>query len=226
MRSHPNILIALVVALLGCVDARAQTTSSGMFGQRTTGSSLGPGNRTFSAGATTSSNAANAGQVTGAERFLRQNHQAGQFIGTDATAAAYALRNFSIYGATAGNRLQQGLSNLRAAAQSATQAQPGQNGVVPPFQTAVEAGFVPPQRAGQQVFENLRLHLQEARGIRVARPIQVAVEGDTAILRGEVASVRDRTLAEHLARFEPGIRTVRNELTVTAPAAGPAPAPR
>jgi osmotically-inducible protein OsmY len=44
--------------------------------------------------------------------------------------------------------------------------------------------------------------------------IEVAVEDRTAILRGEVAERQDAVLAELLVRFEPGVDSVRNELTV------------
>lgn len=223
MRVLSSVTAALVLAIL-TAQAEAQSTSSGMFGQRTTGSSLGPGNRTFSAGATTGSNAASAGQISGNERFLRANHQAGQFVGADSTDAAYALRNFSIYGANAANRLQQLGGTLRSAARAAAQQQASQSAVVPPFQTAIEASFARPEISTQRVSESLARHVAGNRGIQASRPIQVAVEGDTAILRGEVASQRDRTLLEHLARFEPGIRNVRNELTVPAVKAAPPPA--
>lgn len=53
---------------------------------------------------------------------------------------------------------------------------------------------------------------------RLRAPLGVSIEHETAILRGAVASEYDRTLAGHLARFEPGVRNVKNELTV-APAA-------
>lgn len=45
-------------------------------------------------------------------------------------------------------------------------------------------------------------------------PIRVTVVRETAILRGRVASPRDRELAENVVRLEPGIWDVRNELTV------------
>ncbi len=54
--------------------------------------------------------------------------------------------------------------------------------------------------------------------------IDVAVEGDVAILRGEVDTERSGKVAVVLARMEPGIKSVRNELTVAKPVE-PAPAP-
>jgi len=49
---------------------------------------------------------------------------------------------------------------------------------------------------------------------RLRSPLEVTIRQETAILRGVVASPRDRLLAGHLARFEPGVREVKNELTV------------
>jgi len=50
--------------------------------------------------------------------------------------------------------------------------------------------------------------------IRRRSPITVTIEGQTATLRGRVASQEDRMLAEDLALMEPGISQVRNELVV------------
>lgn len=52
--------------------------------------------------------------------------------------------------------------------------------------------------------------------------IDIEVDGSRVILRGEVANAQDSKLATILARFEPGVRTVQNELTVTRDVA-PAP---
>jgi osmotically-inducible protein OsmY len=51
--------------------------------------------------------------------------------------------------------------------------------------------------------------------------VDIEVDGNRVILRGEVASPQDSKLATILARLEPGVRTVQNELTVAEP---PAPA--
>lgn len=56
-----------------------------------------------------------------------------------------------------------------------------------------------------------------ARTPRIARvsPITVTMEQDTAVLRGQVRTQRDRQLAEDIVRLEPGVWEVRNELAVT-----------
>jgi hypothetical protein len=58
-------------------------------------------------------------------------------------------------------------------------------------------------------------------GNRLRSPLGVSIEHETAILRGVVAADYDRTLAGHLARFEPGVRNVKNELTVAPAASSP-----
>jgi hypothetical protein len=81
----------------------------------------------------------------------------------------------------------------------------------------LEAGFVATQPAGRpeaSVADVIRRSDQ----IRKLSPITVTMQDETAILRGRVATENDRQLAELLARFEPGIWQVRNELTVGAPA--------
>jgi hypothetical protein len=47
--------------------------------------------------------------------------------------------------------------------------------------------------------------------------VQVKVEGNTAVLRGTVASVGDRELAAQMALLEPSIYSIRNELNVGPP---------
>jgi osmotically-inducible protein OsmY len=52
--------------------------------------------------------------------------------------------------------------------------------------------------------------------------IEVEADGSDVVLRGEVDSARTSRLATILARMEPGVKNVRNELHVTEPAASPA----
>jgi len=80
----------------------------------------------------------------------------------------------------------------------------------------VEVGFVGPTGSrGPGPFLTALL----ARTPRIARlsPISVTMESDTAVLRGQVRTQRDRQLAEDLVRLEPGVWEVRNELMVVEP---------
>ena len=49
--------------------------------------------------------------------------------------------------------------------------------------------------------------------------MNLAVQDRTAIVSGTVATARQRSLAESMLRFEPGIDTVQNNLTVISPEA-------
>jgi hypothetical protein len=48
--------------------------------------------------------------------------------------------------------------------------------------------------------------------------VRVTVQGQTAILQGTVTSEYERQLVEQMARLEPGIWQVRNELTLPSAA--------
>jgi osmotically-inducible protein OsmY len=61
--------------------------------------------------------------------------------------------------------------------------------------------------------ERIATLLERTVQIKKLSPIRVEVRGETAILRGRVATQEDRQLAENLVRLEPGIWDVKNELT-------------
>jgi osmotically-inducible protein OsmY len=56
--------------------------------------------------------------------------------------------------------------------------------------------------------------IEKTARVRKLTPIQVTEQGDTLVLRGRVATRADRDLAENLARLEPGVWNLRNELVV------------
>jgi osmotically-inducible protein OsmY len=51
--------------------------------------------------------------------------------------------------------------------------------------------------------------------------IRVEMDGPTVVLRGTVADDHERRLAEAMARLTPGVRDLRNELSVRAASASP-----
>ncbi|NUQ62405.1 MAG: BON domain-containing protein [Pirellulales bacterium] len=95
---------------------------------------------------------------------------------------------------------------------------------VSPFQTAgapyttFRAGFEVNRPTVDRTGARLSRQLTASPRIERLSPIQVQVQGQTAILRGAVASDYDRRVAEQVVRMEAGIRDVRNELTVPRPA--------
>jgi osmotically-inducible protein OsmY len=59
----------------------------------------------------------------------------------------------------------------------------------------------------------LSASLQNLVGRNGLRPIEVTLQGRTAVLRGGVATPHNRDLAARLALLEPGVDQVQNELT-------------
>jgi len=99
--------------------------------------------------------------------------------------------------------------------QAATSPAAGEPGaaLTEPAPVSTQIGFRPkelgsgPARAVTQLIQ----HLGE---IEKVTPVTVTMQGDTAVLRGRVATEHDRALAERIALLEPGIWYVRNELGV------------
>jgi hypothetical protein len=62
-------------------------------------------------------------------------------------------------------------------------------------------------------------------GLKNVRDLTIEMDGETAILRGKVDSEDQRLLVERMAKLEPGISAVQNELQVEALESLPAPTP-
>jgi hypothetical protein len=84
-------------------------------------------------------------------------------------------------------------------------------------------------RTQETVSRSLTAVLTKRGRLSALSPVAVSVregasihEGNTAVLRGVVATQHDRDLAEELVRLEPGVGQVDNLLTVGQPAASPA----
>ncbi|MGQ9574170.1 MAG: BON domain-containing protein [Thermoguttaceae bacterium] len=153
--------------------------------------------------------------LQGNERFLRGNRRQGNFVGTD-------LRDRRRF---VGVQREGTTSRLRpAAAGFRVQTPPSPN--LPPATTVNRAtgmyeprltvAFEVPERPAAEISERLTRQLMSIPGLHPASHIEVSVEGRTATLRGEVASERDRILAEKVLLFEPGVSEVRNELRLKA----------
>jgi hypothetical protein len=86
------------------------------------------------------------------------------------------------------------------------------------YEPRLAIGFDVPGTPGARLSEDLTRRLRSVQTLDSSNRIEVSMEGRTAVLRGEVASERDRALIELLVLFEPGISSVRNELVLRGPA--------
>jgi hypothetical protein len=82
------------------------------------------------------------------------------------------------------------------------------------YEPRLAVGFDVPSRPRDRLSEDLTRRLRSVQTLDPSNRIEVSMEGRTAVLRGEVASERDRALLELLIHFEPGVSDVRNELKV------------
>jgi hypothetical protein len=206
MNTMTRVLLPLWLATLmlcGLGELRAQRFSRpGSIGDATRGSSsIGGVSSTLDAGG--------VGVLQGNERFLRRRGsssfvgglQPGRFIGSKqgtGTAARPSLPSVRIESAPAANRPLPPVAQRRTGMYD------------PPLEIGFD--YHGPQR--QDTGDAVAQRLQSSPALHPANRIEVALEGTTAILRGEVVSERDRGLAEQLALFEPGIYAVRNDLRV------------
>jgi hypothetical protein len=78
----------------------------------------------------------------------------------------------------------------------------------------IRLGFAATPVAAPQFSANLTNRLSTTPSLQRAGQINVSLEGRTAVLRGTVATEADRRLAESLARLEPEVLAVQNELVV------------
>lgn len=245
-----TMTLALLVAVGQCMPARAQVSqnisqfssnTSGMFGNQTRSSSF---NQTFGTGATggtgttrgtvgTAGGGASAiGDLGGREldmrsvgrtlfdanRFQVGTRQVGQFVGTDMQDPAKFVGASTVGREAATNTVRAGVNrNLRTG--------PANTRLETEIRSSARLAFphAPPTPA--DVTESLQSLLTRASRIQSRSGVRVSVEGQTAILRGVVASPYDRLFAERLVRLEAGIWKVKNELVVAQlPAEPSAPA--
>ncbi len=201
MRGRITILSACcAVCLLSADLAAAQ-----MFGPRQLGGTL---SRRAAPGLSS------VGTLTGGERFVRGNRRVGDFVGTDTSdldvfvGARQSQRGRQIRSAISGLREDSG-PNVNQPMSAAPKTSMGI------YQPRIRIGFDYVPRPPTEVESVLSRRLTDRLGGEDGSgPIAVTLDGRTAILRGEVVSQRDAVLAEAIARMEPGVSDVRNDLTL------------
>ncbi len=205
---HAAILSPVVILVL-CCDARAQSTG-GAFGQRNLGGSISNRQGSFGGTPSASFEQEGVGEVTGTERFVRDARQPGQFVGADSSDT----QNFFSQQSNVSQ-----LNNLPAN-RNANRQNAGRNGAQQNrtriLRRRLNPGFRYPQISETVVSSKINARFNRLSTPNAPLDIQVAVEGQTALLRGTVASEEERKLAETLVSLEPGVWEVRNELTVSA----------
>jgi osmotically-inducible protein OsmY len=85
------------------------------------------------------------------------------------------------------------------------------------FRVPLRLGFQPSPPPAGRIGAQITSQLNKVPGLANVGPIDVSLVGQTAVLRGKVASEADRQLAEGLVRLAPAVQGVLNELEVASP---------
>lgn len=239
-------LFGVVWVLILVSDCAAQSrgsTTSGMFGTTSVGNPAGASGAGMGTGMTTgqgstNGNASVPGNTGGSSSALgnslglganMQNFTPGGatgFVGANASSTTNLLSRQGTQGAVQAGRVNFGtLTNLmNQSRQNQFNQQQAQKAgrttgtqATAQFRVPLRLGFEPqivqPQRFNTQVSGRLT----KISGLSRVGSINATLEGRTAVLRGTVATEADRQLAEGLARLEPEVMAVRNELVVGPP---------
>jgi osmotically-inducible protein OsmY len=175
-------------------------------------------------GAGANNNTANGGfgQASGATGM--QNLQRGGDTGFVGLSSATAQNPFSTGQGGRGNvnfnQLTQLMNQSRQNQFNRQQAQKSQRGntqAKSQFRVPLRLGFQPSAPASGRVGAQITGQLNKVQGLSSVGPINVSLVGQTAVLRGTVASEADRQLAEGLVRLAPSVQGVLNELEVASP---------
>jgi hypothetical protein len=97
-----------------------------------------------------------------------------------------------------------------------------------PARVEMKVAFDPPRPSSDQMARDIRTRLTKLLAANHMSQPTVSMEGDTVVLSGSAASENERDVISQLLAIEPGVRDVRNEMTIGKPAAAPsgiAPSP-
>ena len=213
----------------GSTTSARTNTGSLSSSSSSTGGTAGAGGTPSGLGATANGQSNVGGQVTGSERFLKQNRN-GAFVGADSgdTTNVYSQQDSNqgmnnLFG-------QQGLfSQLNRMSQQNLRNQnqgPGKKPLRIPIRAEIE---LPREISPLAVSALVTTRMQHLPAMAKFGSIQVAMQGRTAVLAGRVPTERAKRLAEGVVMLEPGVSDVQNDLIVD-PAAStvellPAPKP-
>lgn len=241
--------VAACVALSAVGPASAQSSGgvrpsgsyNGMFGSGTftnSGSNTGLSpSMNRGSGSSFGSSSSQAGQSTGG--IQRSEITTGGPVGIQSqnfigNSAASATNVRSMQGTAAAGRAGRGGQNSLAGLQSlfSQMGQPngfnqnGQQGQARmPLSIPIRLGFESRPVVGTQFTARFENRLAKLPALKALGPIEVTMAGRTAILTGTVATEADRLLAEGVARLEPEVADVQNDLVVDSAATSPADVP-
>ncbi len=146
------------------------------------------------------------------------------FVGRDSADMANVWNQMGQAGRQFFNQMNRSMSRNNNRETSSAQAQAGEN-VPQPMRVALKVAFNAPAPSPAVLTNNIRTRIGQILARQNIAAPQITMEGDVAVLAGVAATEGQRLVLEKLVAMEPGVREVRNEMTVVPPtAAEPFPA--
>jgi len=218
-----------------------------MFGNRTMGGGLSAGSNNFggssqgsssmgkmSQGGSQSGSSQGAAGLTNPSGVGGQTRQSGSFVGTNtgqsarqnfvgaaqvnsSGAARSGQGNFGMGGFGGGGSGMGGFGGRRLG-NFGFGAGGSNTPTTPPVRTTLTLGFEPSVAPPQKVSLAIAEHLKALPALHWQVPVQVRMQGRTAILRGVAETEHDRDLAERVVRLEATVDEVQNQIEVAGSA--------
>jgi len=171
--------------------------------------------------------------LRGDEVYVRGNRRKTDFVGTDSQEANDFVGSPSgeSKGQVKSGKTKRQTTSKRDVGRQPSRPQPTKPMFRPQLSVDFDFRPLPLQQVGTdlgaQLEASLIRHSESAVPVGRNGSIDVSLKGQTATLRGEVSSERERTLAELLSLLEPGVSKVENKLVVKRrSASAPKAAPR
>lgn len=232
-------LTALLLTVALASDVRAQVSAAGRrsVGQgisrgrtgiqapaRPTARARAAGLRDRPQGENPGGAAEDVGEITGDERYLRENRSATDFVGSDSGEARGFVggQDTEISAEAIQSAITEPLVRPGATVNVNQPLSPQVPRSTEMYRPRLSVGFNFTRQTPRDTSLAARTQLRTSHAIHPTAPIEVSIAGRTATVRGAVASEHERKLAELLLLFEPGIAEVRNELEVRLPDPRPA----
>ena len=212
MNTQRFILTTVLLVLASAGPAWAQ-----LFGARSFGRPLsrrpGPGIEAQT----------DSGSIQGNERFLRGNRSRADFVGADRVETRRFIGLYQGNQARSVRTAVEGLVERRAATTALNQPRGPLKAGELVERLSLDDEFPPTERWINA--EEMSQRLSGALSRLGDTTIEVSVAGRKAILRGAVASAKEREMAAMIVSFEPGISEVQNHLVVRRSPALPSSLP-
>ena len=138
------------------------------------------------------------------------------FVGRDATDMQATFGQMGKASTQFFNNMNRNMRNSSRRSTKKTVQNPAQ-----PTRVAVKVAFDTPRPSSEQAVRDIRTRLAKLLAANHMSQPTLNMEGDTVVLSGTAASENERDVISQLLAIEPGVRNVRNEMTIGRPIGAP-----